>query len=500
MSFRHLVSGLIVTAVPLLLAACQGASTELPNAATATPTARATADAVGSATAAPTATAKIPAAQNGAPDPTDVPQPTPALPPKTSEEASETHAPATQPTNSKLEAPSSMFYQQNGLTLEYYWPLDEQGFLSDSETEILASNESGEAIEFKSPTVTFLENGSQRGQTSGTWEKFPSRYSWDRIEYISIPPSSYQGDPLLVEPGEKAKIHWHMENVTSADTDQSVAIDLTVTTATGTESISQTILRNPQIQDANVATAPEPTQETHDSAPNDNDGGTSENTSDVRWSFNGTTWSPNGTEPDCSEPVVLQTPVDMSLVTAALWPGQVRGVYVAHSGFRFDPSGGNDVTVRSPIGSHLVQAARYLEGTDEQYLLFFSVPCGFFYRFDHVRVLSPKLAEAVENLTAPTSGDSRTTYINPPVWVEQGEIVATSIGILPSNVFFDLGLYDVRSPNNVTPNPAWADVYAADNQFGHYGVCFFDYLPSNDGDTMRSLPTGKEGRTSDYCE
>ena len=187
-------------------------------------------------------------------------------------------------------------------------------------------------------------------------------------------------------------------------------------------------------------------------------------------------------------------------MTNALWPGQQRGAYVAHGGFRFDASGGNDVTVRAPIGSHLVQAARYLEGGDEQLLLFFSVPCGFFYRFDHVRAVSPKIADALEGIPSPTSGDSRTTYINPPLWIEQGEVVGTSVGIFPSNIFVDFGLYDVRTPNNATPDPAWADLFAADKEFGHYGVCFFDYLPRNDGEVMRSLPTGKEGTTSDFCD
>ncbi len=196
----------------------------------------------------------------------------------------------------------------------------------------------------------------------------------------------------------------------------------------------------------------------------------------------------------------MQTPVDMDMVTMALWPGQQRGAYVAHGGFRFDADGGTSITVRAPIGSHLVQASRYLEGDDEQYLLFFSVPCGFFYRFDHVREVPPKLADALKDLPPAVSGDSRTNFINPPLWIEQGEVVATSIGIAPSNIFVDFGLYDVRTPNNVIPNSAWADLFSGDKEFGHYGVCFFDYLPGNHGELMRALPTGKEGKTSDFCE
>ncbi|MDO8466661.1 MAG: hypothetical protein Q7S83_00805 [bacterium] len=219
----------------------------------------------------------------------------------------------------------------------------------------------------------------------------------------------------------------------------------------------------------------------------------------VIWNSKDFTWYPNGTPPACPQPLTLKTPVDMQLVTGALWPGQVRGGYKAHGGFRFNNDGTNDITVRAPVGSHLIQASQYLEGGEKQYFFVFSVPCGFVYRLDHARVLSVKLSEAVKNLPPATEGDSRTSYINPPVWVDAGEVVATSIGVT-KNIFVDFGLYDVRKPNNVTPNPAWADLYAADKEFGHYGVCFFDYLSGNDGTTMRSLPTGKEGKVSDYCK
>ena len=371
--------------------------------------------------------------------------------------------------------------------------------------EILAYNETDNTIEFLLPKITFTEDGESRAQQSGTWEKFPSRHSWDRTEYVSIPPSPYQGEALLVLPGEKAKLHWHMEGVASADTYQEVALELTVTTGVGTRMIVQTLARDSEQGDTHVAAVPGPTKkpiQSLQSTSNDSHGETGSAagaTGSVRWSFDGTAWNPNGAPPDCAEPFVLQTPVDLGLVTSALWPGQQRGVYVAHGGFRFDGTNHDDVTVRAPVGSYLVQAGRYLEGVDEQYLLFFSVPCGFFYRFDHVRIVPARLGEALKEILPPISTDSRTYYLNPPLWIEQGEVVGTSVGIAPSNIFVDFGLYDVRTPNNVVPNPAWADLYAGDKEFGHYGVCFFDYLPGNDGELMRSLPTGKEGQTSDYC-
>ena len=461
----------------------------------------------------PTATS-LPPTATSIPTPTYTPAPTPAptamptpIPiPRPTSTPTATPPPTPTPTlipspTSQRQAQNAVFYDQNGLTLEYYWPLDDQSNLSADETEILAYNESDEAIEFTLPNMTFTENGRLRTQFSGTWEKFPSRYSWERIEYISIPPSSYQGEPLLVHPGEKAKIHWHLEGVTSADTNQSVALDLTVTTGARTETITRALVRISEQRNTDVAIAPEPTQdprETQQNTSNDVHAETVDTTTDVQWSSRSMTWSPNGAPPDCPEPFVVQTPVDINVVIAALWPGQVRGSYVAHGGFRFDANDRDNITVRAPIGSHLVQGSQYLANGDKQYLLSFSVPCGFWYRFDHVRVLSPKLADALKDLPPATSGDSRTTNI-PPVWVEQGEVIGTSVGIFPSNIFVDFGLYDVRTANNVTPNPAWADLYAASIEFGHYGVCFFDYLPGNDGEIMRSLPTGNEGRTSDYC-
>jgi len=531
MGLRSLAFGLMGIATPLLLVACQAAPTQLPAPANATPAEapglQPNQTAVPAVSPSPTAVRTLPPSPTAVPAATaapaepstktevqassNSPHPTPSPQPATTNQTGDQHVPAPQPTGSLRQVRSAVFYEQNGLTLEYYWPLDFSN-LSADETEILAYNESGGAIEFKTPKMTFTENGRPRAQLSGTWEKFPSRYSWDRIEYISIPPSPYQGEPLIVYPGEKAKIHWHLERIASTDTIQSVALELRVTTGVRTETIKPTLVRDSDQRDTVVATVPEPIQgptpePTHSESnttqqvtSNDGHTGADGTTSGVIWSIKESIWSPNGTPPDCAEPFVLQTPVDMNIVTSALWPGQVRGGYKGHGGFRFDANLGDDVTVRAPIGSHLVQAARYLEGADEQYLLFFSVPCGYFYRFDHVRVLSPKLADALSFLPPPVADDSRTSFINPPVWIEQGEVVATSVGIVPSNIFIDFGLYDVRTPNNVTPNPAWANLFAADIEFGHYGVCFFDYLPGNHGDIMRSLPTGKEGPISDYCQ
>lgn len=517
MGYRYLTFGVVFSAAALLLAACQGVATQPPAAnapvtePTVAPTATAPPDAASDpekdlavANPAGVDSSEKPRPKPEVPAPTKVVQPTRPPVPDTTAHTEDEHSSPSKLTNPAPEMQDSVFYDRDGLVLEFYWPSDIAGYLSADETEILAYNEGTDTIEFTDPRITFSDGGTPRGQYSGTWEKFPSKSSWDRTEYISIPPSPYQGEPLLVHPGEKVKIHWHLGESTSTDANQTVAVNLTVTAGSRTESIIQTLSRQPELveteNDSGPAIAPEPTVEHQEMKHSATDVGQTESNDSVRWSFNGISWSPTGSASKCPDPFVLRTPVDMGLVTGALWPGQQRGAYVAHGGFRFDSSADQKVTVRAPTGSHLVQASQYLEGSEVQYLLFFSVPCGFFYRFDHVSVVPPVIADALKDLPPATSGDSRTTFINPPLWVEEGEVVGTSVGISASNVFVDFGLYDVRAPNNVTPAPAWADLFAADKEFGRYGVCIFDYLPLADGDLMRSLPTGKEGKTSDFCQ
>jgi hypothetical protein len=272
---------------------------------------------------------------------------------------------------------------------------------------------------------------------------------------------------------------------------------------------ASTILENPPTQAApsaqsqnitSVPTPPAPHQENQLNQNHEAKQDNSRSNTPIIWSFNGTSWSSNSTPPECPNPYIIQTPIDVNKVTAALWPGQVRGDYKGHGGFRFNDTDGANINVRAPVDSYLVQASQYLSGGDKQYLLFFSVPCGYFYRFDHIRTLPENLQEALKDLPPAIEGNSRTTRLNPPLFIRQGEIVGTSVGIFPSNIFVDFGLYDVRSPNNITPNPTWKNLFQQDIQFGHYGVCFFDYLPADHEQILKSLPTGKEGKTSDYCK
>lgn len=363
MSYRKTVTGILFPAAFLLLAACQ-AATEPP---TQEPTpvngpANTTVPVTVGTTAVPTpapADTQVPTATVAAPAPTSTPRAaTATLVPQAG--TAVPHKPATTPGGLAPPSPA-VFYNQGGIVLEYYWPFDNNGNLSASETEILAYNETDEVIEFVNPRLTFSEGSITRAQTSGTWEKFPSRASWERSEYIQIPPSPYGGEQLRVLPGEKAKIHWHMEGVSSADTLQTASMILTARTSAGTQVIDRMVQRGTAQASSPppVTATPAPTRAAH-GTPEPSNTGSHGATSNVLWRFDGTKWAPIQPAPNCAEPYRIQTPVDMSLVTSALWSGQSRGGYKGRGGFRFDASSGDAITVRAPVSGHLVRASRYL--------------------------------------------------------------------------------------------------------------------------------------------
>ncbi len=222
----------------------------------------------------------------------------------------------------------------------------------------------------------------------------------------------------------------------------------------------------------------------------------------VSWRHSGDGWVAAGTPPECPDPLVLETPVDLSAVTSMLYPGQTRGGdFKPHGGFRFDNAADNQVTVRAPLDATVVEGSRYIEQGETQYLFDFIVPCGIRYRFDHLLVLSPSFAALAERLPAARVDDSRTTRFDEPVTVTAGEIIATSVGFAQNtNVFFDLGVYDLRTENEASRDATWVSQHAFDA--ARHAVCWFDWLSATDEAMVRGLPAGDStsGLQSDYCQ
>lgn len=224
-------------------------------------------------------------------------------------------------------------------------------------------------------------------------------------------------------------------------------------------------------------------------------------TSPVSWDFDGSQWQASSQPPTCDEPLKLESPTDLSLVTGLLYPGQYRGGdYKAHGGFRFDGQS-NNITVKIPLNAKLTNGSRYIEGGEVQYLFTFISDCGIAYRFDHLLTLFPKFAEIADKFPPARPDDSRTTMIEPPIAVSVGETVATAVGFAKTkNVTFDFGVYDLRQRNQASQDPSWANKPEHANSQAPYAICWLDLFPPADN-RLKSLPgSGTEGKTSDYCK
>lgn len=193
-------------------------------------------------------------------------------------------------------------------------------------------------------------------------------------------------------------------------------------------------------------------------------------------------------QPPCPEPLILQTPVDITQVTSILYPGQERGGdFKPHGGFRFDNASSNALEVRAPMDATFSDASRYLEEGEVQYMFDFQAECGIRYRFDHLLTLAPKFAAIADQLPDAKEHDSRTVPVE-PLRVKAGDVIATAVGFKKTtNVFVDFGVYDLRGKGRTNPRP--------------YAVCWFDLLPPADATIVKSLPSGdsQSGTQSTLC-
>lgn len=119
------------------------------------------------------------------------------------------------------------FYEKDGLSLQHYWP--GEGSFSNEETEILLFNDTSSELQVKSLTIDYQVEGRSYSQKSGTWEKFPSKQSWDKIEYLNISPRYYKSESLILTPGQKGKLHWHINfGPNPLDGQQTIIVKLTL--------------------------------------------------------------------------------------------------------------------------------------------------------------------------------------------------------------------------------------------------------------------------------
>lgn len=226
----------------------------------------------------------------------------------------------------------------------------------------------------------------------------------------------------------------------------------------------------------------------------------------VTWSSNGQSWQPDGTPPSCDEPLLAQSPTDLTKATHILSPGQTRtGGYKPHGGFRFDGMKNNEISVVAPLDAYVTRGSRYYEAGEVQYMFDFVASCGIMYRVDHLLTLSPAFQALAEKMPEPMPDDSRTMSFDPPVAVTQGDVIATAVGFEKlngtGNTSFDFGVYDLRQKNKAAQNASWVSQHQQELELAAHAICWFDKFPAADNARIQQVlaKDTQSSRESDYC-
>lgn len=245
------------------------------------------------------------------------------------------------------------------------------------------------------------------------------------------------------------------------------------------------------------------TTQNTDTKTNNNSTKVNSDPSSVLWSQDGKEWKAMGSVPKCEDKITFDSPVDLELATNILYPGQTRGGdFKAHGGFILGKSDSNEVNVTLPMGANIYQGARYIEAGELQILLDFVTPCGIMFRYDHLAAVSSELQVFIDELPQPQKDDTRTTQFKNQKFFQADTLIATKVGFVnTNNKSFDFGVYDLRAKNEASKDTQWANQYSNKATQAFYGVCWLNYLTTEDKQIAIELPgPGTEGKTSVYCK
>lgn len=212
----------------------------------------------------------------------------------------------------------------------------------------------------------------------------------------------------------------------------------------------------------------------------------------------------NGDAPSCDSQPMLINPVDINKVTYVLYPGQVRGGnYKPHGGLRLDGTNSEKISIKAPLDGFVIRGSRYIEQGEVQYSFDVFNNCGIMYRLDHLLEISDELKALTSNWPDAQENDSRTHNIDSPLFINQGDEIASSVGYPDQgNIFFDLGVYDFRQRNEASGSLEYQQKHGSDKELSWHAVCWLkDWIPESDQAILRNLPAGDSisGKTSDYC-
>ncbi len=216
--------------------------------------------------------------------------------------------------------------------------------------------------------------------------------------------------------------------------------------------------------------------------------------------------------PACPEPLILNLPTpDFAKASSIAYPGQSRtgsfeGLgdnYKAHGGIRFQDNPDNNIEVVMPFNGSVVSASKDLVEGEYQYGFRIINACGIMISFGHLHDLTPAFQDIADTLPERAAGDSRATKIEPAVAFKTGDKIATVVGIIKTkNVGFDYGVYDLRSNNEASKDPAYKTAHAEAGETAFHGLCWLDNLNDKDKLAAKSLPGTDQvsGKKSDYCK
>lgn len=223
----------------------------------------------------------------------------------------------------------------------------------------------------------------------------------------------------------------------------------------------------------------------------------------VTWQYINSTWQPSTPPPTCPSPLLKTSPVDISQVTAVLYPGQTRGQYSSQGSFIFGNSNDNNLEAKLAMDAYISAGSRYIQSGSIQYMFEFTNSCGIKLRYDHLLKLSDPFINIAEALPQPTQNNLAISTVNSKPRFKAGQLIATAIGT-PKPLFtvtMDFGVYDLRQPNEVSKTIVYAEAHKMTGETDYYGICWLTSLPGKDAATAKSLPAGNAttGKTSDYC-
>lgn len=230
------------------------------------------------------------------------------------------------------------------------------------------------------------------------------------------------------------------------------------------------------------------------------------------WEYNpskpelGWYWAREGKPPACTEPIVMESPIDVNFVTAILYPGQIRGDgpkdFKPHGGFTLKPN--SPIEIKAPMDGYLVSVAKFTDVFGYHVGLTFQHPCGIQFGGGHWGALPPDIQAVVDKVPIKGFGESRTEPIIPPYFIKKGQVIVTGLQekAHPERPGFDWGVADYRQRNAASNDPQFRELYGYAPWNTYYGVCWLDLLPPDQRAVLKGLPggDGKQGKNSAYCK